>query len=150
MRRGRLWLSPRSSLLPQRFGMMGRRPSLERVIFEKLGSLASCGSHGMCGHTMCSDWIRTYPPRFGLHLASLFDKLVNSRCDPPEIPVDLASMPLPAFFEGLSWESDLCVGGCIFGRCLVLHKGKPINGFGPHLAAFVPGSLVNAGQDLIC
>ena len=94
--------------------MMGRRPSLERVIFEKLGSLASCGSHGMCGHTMCSDWIRTYPPRFGLHLASLFDKLVNSRCDPPEIPVDLASMPLPAFFESLSWESDLCVGGCIF------------------------------------
>ena len=56
---------------------------------------------------MCSDCIRTYPPRFGLHLASLFDKLVNSRCDPPEIPVYLASMPLPAFFESLSWESDL-------------------------------------------
>lgn len=50
---------------------------------------------------------REYPPHFGLRLVKLLPHLIKSRSMPPAVPPSLAEMDTQAFFDGLSWESDL-------------------------------------------
>lgn len=37
----------------------------------------------------------------------LFNKLLETKTGPPELPSDMASQPLGSFFSSLSWDGDL-------------------------------------------
>ena len=114
---------------------------MARVIFEKLGSLAAylCLAVHVDTHNAFRSR-RTYPPRFGLHLVGLFDKLVHCRCDPPEIPTDLAAMPLPVFFESLSWESDLWEDAFLVDVLRYIRGNKALD-LGPIWRPLFPAAL---------
>ncbi|CAL1167200.1 unnamed protein product [Cladocopium goreaui] len=56
----------------------------------------------------------TYPPHFGLRLVRLYPHLIQSRSEPPEIPLELASVATQDFFDSLSWDGDLWEDGQMF------------------------------------
>ena len=78
---------------------------------------------------------RTYPPHFGLRLVRLYPHLIQSRSEPPEIPLELASVATQDFFDSLSWDGDLWEDGQMFS-VLSYARGNEALDLGPWRSSF--------------
>lgn len=71
-----------------------------------------------------------YPPAFGLRLLQLFDKIVSSRSNPPEIPDALRPQATQVLFADLPWsagEDDLWEDACLVEALAYIRGNKSLD-----------------------
>lgn len=60
-------------------------------------------------------------------MVQLFPRLIESRSKPPEIPTDMAGLSTQAFFDSISWDTDVWDDGQMLDVLAYIRGNNSLN-----------------------